>query len=154
MDWTDRVRRGFEGVSPTPDDDVIAELAEHAAAIHEAALGDGDSPEDAARRVAAAIDRWRDEASALTRPVRRPPAVAPPPHRTRQRGGFVTPAVHRCGHAAIGVLRRGAVTKCRLVDRGGVLRQLGDHVIVGRRRRTIEATADAISPVHDDSSGL
>ena len=78
MDWRERVRRGFEGAQTPPDDDVIAELAEHAAAIHEAALRAGASPEDADRRVAAAIDCWKDEASALTRPVRRRPAVAPP----------------------------------------------------------------------------
>jgi hypothetical protein len=79
MDWTDRVRRGFDGASPPPDDDVIAELAEHVAAIHEAARAEGCSPDEAERRVAAAIRRWREEASALRRPVRRRPAVAPPP---------------------------------------------------------------------------
>lgn len=79
MDWVDRVRRGFDGALTSPDDDVIAELAEHAAAIHDAARAEGCSQDEAERRVAAAICRWREEASALTRPVRRRPAVVPPP---------------------------------------------------------------------------
>jgi putative ABC transport system permease protein len=79
MDWVDRVRRGFDGASTRPDDDVLAELAEHAAALYEAARADGDTQDEAERRVAAAIARWRDEAPALARPVRRRPVVAPPP---------------------------------------------------------------------------
>ncbi len=79
MDWVAHVRRGFEGASRPPDDDVIAELAEHAAALYDAARADGETQDEAERRVAVAIGRWREEASALTRPVRRRPAVAPPP---------------------------------------------------------------------------
>jgi putative ABC transport system permease protein len=79
MDWAHRVRRGFDGVPTPPDDDVIAELAEHAAAIHGAARAEGCSQEEADRRVAAAIRRWREEAAALTRPARRRAAVTPPP---------------------------------------------------------------------------
>jgi len=78
MDWIARVCRGFEDGSAAPEPDVIAELAEHAAALHEAARADGCSPEDADRLVSVAIQRWRDEAATLTRPVRRRPAVAPP----------------------------------------------------------------------------
>jgi putative ABC transport system permease protein len=81
MDWIDRVRRGFDGAPTRPDDDVIAELAEHAAAIHDAARADGCSVDEAERRVSAAVCRWREEAAALTRPLRRPPAIAPPPVR-------------------------------------------------------------------------
>ena len=79
MDWTTRVRSAFMSTSHTPDDDVIEELAQHARAMYEAARADGCSHEDADRRVADQLDRWRVDAGALQHQSRRLLVVAPPP---------------------------------------------------------------------------
>ncbi len=79
MDWTNRVRAAFMGASQTPDGDVIEELAQHVRAMYEAARADGCSHEDADRRVADQLNRWRVDADALQHQSRRPLVVAPPP---------------------------------------------------------------------------
>jgi hypothetical protein len=71
--------------SHTPDDDVIEELAQHARAMYEAARADGCSRDEADRRLADQLDRWRIEASALRHPSHRPPAVEPPPAESSSR---------------------------------------------------------------------
>jgi len=79
MDWTNRVRAAFMRASHIPDDDVIEELAQHARTMYEVARADGCSHEEADRRMADQLDRWRVEAAALHHRSRRPPVVAPPP---------------------------------------------------------------------------
>jgi putative ABC transport system permease protein len=89
MDWPQRLRAAFDGVSPPLDGDVIEELAQHASALYDAARADGCSSEDAERRVTEMIDRWRREPAALRRPPRRPPAVDPPSMRPDRRGAGI-----------------------------------------------------------------
>jgi hypothetical protein len=49
MDWHTRIRAAFAAERHVPDDDVIEELAQHAAATYEAARADDRSHEDAER---------------------------------------------------------------------------------------------------------
>ena len=79
MDWTARVRDVLRAASQPPDDDVIEELAQHAAAMYEAARADGCSHEEAECRLAEQLERWRFEAAALKHQRRRPAAIEPPP---------------------------------------------------------------------------
>lgn len=79
MDWTNRVRAAFVRASQTPDDDVIEELAQHARTMYEAARADGNSHEEADRRVGDQLDRWRVEAGVLRHRSHRPLIVEPPP---------------------------------------------------------------------------
>jgi putative ABC transport system permease protein len=78
MEWTDRVRHAFTNASHTPDLDVIEELAQHARTMYETARADGCTHDEADRRVADQIDRWRLDAAALRHRSRRPPVVEPP----------------------------------------------------------------------------
>jgi predicted permease len=84
MDWSARVRAAFVGRDP--DDDVVEELAQHAAAAFEAARADGASEEDAARQVAALLAAWAADdvvgsRGQIHRPrrVRQPTPPPPPP---------------------------------------------------------------------------
>jgi macrolide transport system ATP-binding/permease protein len=78
MDWKARVRSAFAGAAHVPDDDVVEELAQHARAMYEAARADGCSHDEADRRVAGQLDRWRRDSASLRRTSHRPPAVEPP----------------------------------------------------------------------------
>ena len=77
MDWNARVRAAFASRA-VPDDDVIEELAQHAAAAFEAARADGCDPAEAERRVEAQVAAWAAQDVMLARRPRRPPAVIPP----------------------------------------------------------------------------
>ena len=85
MDWAHRVRTAFRSASHQPDDDVVEELAQHAKAMYEAARADGCAPEEADRRVAAQLERWRVDIGALQHGSRRLPLVAPPPAESSSR---------------------------------------------------------------------
>lgn len=78
MDWKARIREAFPN-GRRPDEDVVEELAQHAAAVFEAARADGSDDAEASRRVAAQIVAWAADADLLTRRPRRAPAVEPPP---------------------------------------------------------------------------
>lgn len=86
MDWRTHVREAF-GADSLPDNDVIEELAQHAAATYEAAVADGREPADAVREVAAQISSWtRDRVVRRRRPRRPPLSDAPPSSRSRFAG--------------------------------------------------------------------
>ncbi|HSC26320.1 MAG TPA: ABC transporter permease, partial [Vicinamibacterales bacterium] len=102
MDWKARVTAAFATATEAPDPDVIEELAQHVRAMYEAARADGCSHEDADRRVAAQLDRWRLDAAALRHPRRRPTPVHPPAAVSASR--FVG-LVHD-GRYAVRLLRR------------------------------------------------
>jgi putative ABC transport system permease protein len=78
MDWTARVRTALTTTSSVPDAEVVDELAQHAEAAYITARADGASREDAEAWVAALIERWREEAPALSRRRRRTPVVEAP----------------------------------------------------------------------------
>jgi len=78
MDWTARIRPALHVPGRPDDEGVIEELAQHARALYEQARADGCTPGEADARVAAQIDRWRTEASALRHPSRHTPPPVPP----------------------------------------------------------------------------
>ena len=79
MDWNARIRRALSDSPYLPDDDVIEELAQHAAAAFDAARASGSSIDEADAKVNALMSRWRLESPLLRHRPKRPVAVAPPP---------------------------------------------------------------------------
>jgi predicted permease len=90
MDWSSRIRTVLTTTTPAPDDDVVEELAQHAAAMYQSARAEGLSEADAARAVEAQVEGWRAEGAALRRRVRRTPVVEPPPAVATSRIAGVT----------------------------------------------------------------
>jgi predicted permease len=78
MDWTARVKAAFED-RPLPDDDVIEELAQHAAALYQAARAEGCVTDEANARVERQLATWTRDGSLLHRRRRRTAAPVPPP---------------------------------------------------------------------------
>lgn len=89
MDWKPRIRAAFAAAPLVPDDEVLEELAQHAAAMYEAARAEGETAAAAASRVERQIELWMREAPALTRRPRRMPAVTPPPASLSLPGGLL-----------------------------------------------------------------
>jgi predicted permease len=76
-DWKAVVRAGFD--RRIPDEDVLEELAQHAAASYEAARADGADAAAAMTRVNEQIRHWAADPVVYRKRPRRPAAVAPPP---------------------------------------------------------------------------
>jgi len=79
MDFHSRIRTALESTATPPAADVVDELAQHAEAIHDAAIAEGLDAAGALARVDALIATWKADASALRHRTRRPSAVPPPP---------------------------------------------------------------------------
>jgi len=79
MDWKSQIRAALAAQQPAPDDDVVEELNQHAAATYEAARGDGCDAAEATRRVEALIAAWCADARRLRRRPKRGEFVPPPP---------------------------------------------------------------------------
>src|SRR5439155_7415712 len=77
MTWNAHIRTAF-GAS-APDDEIIEELAQHAAAMYHAARADGADDAAAGRTVDEQIAVWVREAPVMRRRPRRAPAIDPPP---------------------------------------------------------------------------
>jgi len=75
MDWKTRIRSAF---TTAPDDEVIEELSEHAAAIYASARAEGCERDEAARRVDEQIGVWAANPALLSHRPKRAPAVVPP----------------------------------------------------------------------------
>jgi predicted permease len=78
-DWAARIRSALATPTETPDEDVVAELAEHAASVYAAAIAQGCSADEAASRVMRDIEQWRREAAGLRRRRDRLAQAEPPP---------------------------------------------------------------------------
>ncbi len=78
MDWKAQLRAAFAAEHSVPDDDVLEELTQHAAATYETARADGLDHDAAVRQVQALLSSWCRDASMLRRRPRRPPVVEPP----------------------------------------------------------------------------
>jgi predicted permease len=76
IDWNARVRAAFGPARP--DEDVVEELAQHAAATYEAARAEGLPAEEAAARASAEVAAWVADGAVRSRRPRRPAAVVPP----------------------------------------------------------------------------
>ncbi len=83
--WTDEVRSACAPLPRLPDDDVVEELAQHAAAAYAAARAEGLEEGEAVSRVRTQVAAWCRDAGLLRRRPRRPPAVEPPPARSSSR---------------------------------------------------------------------
>ncbi len=79
MDWTADIRARLARHQPAPDDDVVEELASHAAAAYEAARADGATPDEALARIAELADGWCRDAASYERRPRHAAAIVPPP---------------------------------------------------------------------------
>ena len=89
MDWTTDVRAVLGRHRAEPDEQVVLEIAQHAAAAFEAARAEGRPEELAAEEIRQQIDRWcRDVAKYPRRPSVRE-AVTPPPMTTSRLTGWV-----------------------------------------------------------------
>lgn len=75
MDWKTRIRSAF---TSAPDEDVIEELAGHAAAIYASARAEGCGRDEAGRRVDEQIGVWAANPALLTHRPKREAAVVPP----------------------------------------------------------------------------
>src|SRR5262249_57894731 len=76
MNWTSRLRTAF---TDPPDEDVLEELAQHAAATYASARAEGCDVAEAERRVDLEIAAWAAKPALLRRrPKREPAGIAPP----------------------------------------------------------------------------
>ena len=87
MDWKARLRASF-GPAPV-DEDVLEELAQHAAATYASARAEGVLADDAERRVEQQIQAWTVDPAVLRRRPKRP-AVIVPPSSSSSRSGLDT----------------------------------------------------------------
>src|SRR5437868_126124 len=78
MNWNDRLKAAL---GQTLDDDVVEELAQHAAATYASARAEGCDAAEAERRADLQIAAWTANPSLLRRRAARPPAVLPPAGR-------------------------------------------------------------------------
>jgi predicted permease len=134
MDWRAHIRQAFDPDS-VPDDDVIEELAEHAAAAHQAALADGHEDKEAVRQVDAQVAAWTRDPALLRRRERRTPVDVAPPSSTSRLVGIahdIRQAFRllrrQPGYAAIAILTMalgiGATTSLFSVAYGVLLKPL------------------------------
>lgn len=79
MNWQARLRTAF---ARPVDDDIVEELAQHAAATYAAARAEGCGEQEAGARVAVQIDAWIANPALRRRGPRRAPALVPPAGRS------------------------------------------------------------------------
>jgi predicted permease len=117
------------------DRDVLDELAQHAESTYQSLRADGATGEEADARIDALIAGWRRDPAALTRVVKRAPAVVPPPSGTSVWSGAMADVIYglrmlraQPGAALLTVLTIalgvGAVTTLFSVAHGVLLRPL------------------------------
>ena len=128
-----RVRAAF--ASSAIDDDIIDELAQHAASAYDELRADEVSEQDALARIDRLIVGWRTDPKSLQRIVKRAPSVVPPSTWSALFSGAVADAIYglrllraKPGYAALTILiialGVGAVTTLFSVAYGVLLRPL------------------------------
>jgi predicted permease len=83
MNWHAEIRQRLARGGAQPNDDVIEEMAQHAAAAFERARADGVDADAAADRVRRMIEGWCEDPAVATRRSRRREAIAIPETRSR-----------------------------------------------------------------------
>ncbi len=145
IDWTAEVRAVFASLPRLPDDDVVEELAQHAAAAYAAGRAEGLDEAEATARVRAEITAWCRDPRLLRQRPRRPPAVEPPPVASSSRLAGLAQDLRYAvrvlgrspGHTLVAVLTMalgiGATTALFSVADGVLLRPLpwpdGDRLV-------------------------
>jgi len=94
MNWKDQVRAAFAARSA--DEDVIEELAQHAALAYERAVADSVQPHEAERQVRTLIAEWASDPTVVNRPRRRTAAWPPPPEPSSRLAGLLQEFRHAC----------------------------------------------------------
>ncbi len=89
IDWTSEVRAALGAHRADPDEQVVLELAQHAAAAFEAERADGRPPDEAAASIRQQIDRWCRDVAEYPRRRTRTPAVQPPAPATSRMQGWL-----------------------------------------------------------------
>ncbi|HEY7473838.1 MAG TPA: ABC transporter permease, partial [Vicinamibacterales bacterium] len=89
MDFKVDVRAALGRHQSEPDDQVVLEIAQHAAAAFEAERAEGRSSEDAARRVRQQIEIWCSNIAAYPRRPATGAAVPPPPMTSSRLTGWM-----------------------------------------------------------------
>ena len=89
MDWTPEVRSVLSRYQADPDEQVVLELAQHAAAAFEAERADGRSAKEASVRIRQQVDAWCRDVASYPRRRSRVPAVTPPPISASRLAGWV-----------------------------------------------------------------
>ena len=77
MDWKSKIRQSIMESGVVLDEDVVEELAVHAAAAYQTMRADGCDAVEAERHVGELIDSWRRQAPNLRRRANRAVAVEP-----------------------------------------------------------------------------
>lgn len=88
-DWKRRIAHALASAGHAVDDDVVEELAQHAAAAYASARAEGIEEDHAEARVAKMIATWVAEGGRLKRIRRTAPAIEPPPERTSHLVGLL-----------------------------------------------------------------
>jgi putative ABC transport system permease protein len=88
-EWKHRIAQALASAGHTVDDDVVEELAQHAAAAYASARAEGLEEHDAADRVERLIATWVAEGERLRRVRRTKPAVEPPSERASTFAGLL-----------------------------------------------------------------
>ena len=135
MDWKPQIRAALADAHTVPDEDVLEELAQHAAASYETARADGCDHEEADRQVRALLASWRGDASVLRRRPWRPLAVEAPAESRSPVAGIARDAQYALrllrrqpGYALVGILTMalgiGAATTLFSVTYGVLMKPL------------------------------
>jgi predicted permease len=151
-EWREHVRSVLLHYTDRPDDDVIEELAQHAADAFSAARADGMAGDEARTRVARDVQQWCEARAVQRRRPSRPGVVVPPASRSRGlagvgqdlRYGLRLLAAHP-GYTALAILTTalgvGATTTLGSIVYGVLLRPLA-YPSAERLVRVVETRAD------------
>lgn len=94
MDWKARIRETCSVEGQAPDEEVLEELGQHAAAAYETARAEGRTHDEAEHDVESLLAEWRRTAAALKRRPHRAPVVEPPASGAHLLAGLVQDARH------------------------------------------------------------
>jgi len=111
MNWKDEVRAAFLARAASVDEDVVEELAQHAALAYERAMADTLDPGRAERQVRNLVTEWAGDPAFVNRRRRRTAAQVPPPESSSRLAGLSQEIRYACrllwrqpGYSAVAIL--------------------------------------------------